>query len=144
MDHANQMQHKLLTTLHSIVDGWALEWVEIVAGPYRGTIRLMEPGQFRTVLKIEYEFEPERCRLVVYREGKHICGRCSIDYDDGLLIEQILARFRRLLPESHPGAPATQPVPAATGMPASPVGDPQPHGGRFGAFALGASKSSLV
>jgi hypothetical protein len=119
MNNLNQMQDKILSTLHSVVDAWELEWVEIVGGPCQGTIRLMQAGGFRTMLKIEYEFQPERYRLLVYREGKHIFGRCNIDYDDGMTIEQILAQFRCLLPQTRVSAPETHPVSAAMGTPAA-------------------------
>jgi len=102
MNYVNQMQDKILTALRSIVDAWELEWVEILVGPFQGTIRLMQPGGFRTLLKIEYEFQPERYRLLVYRDGKHIVGRCNMDYDDGMLIEQVLEQFRCVLRHTDP------------------------------------------
>ena len=68
VSNLNQMQERILWTLHSIVDGWELEWVEIVNSPSQGTVRVMQAGEFRTLLKIEYEFYPERCRLLVYRD----------------------------------------------------------------------------
>jgi hypothetical protein len=107
MNNVNQMQDKILSTLHSIVDGWELEWVEILGGPFQGTVRLMQAGGFRTLLKIEYEFQPERYRLLVYREGKHVFGRCNIDYDDGMVIEQILEQFRRLSADTLVDTPQT-------------------------------------
>ena len=98
-----------------------LRKVEILGGPFQGTIRLMQAGGFRTLLKIEYEFQPERYRLLVYRDGKHIFGRCNIDYDDGLVIEQMLAQFRRLSPDDLLFPPETQPVSAPVGMTRSAV-----------------------
>ena len=127
MNNANQMQDKILSMLHSIVDAWELEWVEIAGGPFQGTIRLMPPGGFRTLLKIEYEFQPERYRLLVYRDGRHIFGRCNIDYDDGILIEQILEQFRRLSAETLLGAPETHPVSAAVDTPAVIVSQQPSH-----------------
>ncbi|SRR5258706_10764895 len=110
MNHVNQMQDKILTAMRSIVEAWELEWVEILGGPFQGTIRLMQAGGFRTLLKIEYEFQPERYRLLVYRDGKHVFGRCNIDYDDGLLIEQVLAQFRRFSRETLVSPAETDPV----------------------------------
>jgi hypothetical protein len=100
MNYVNQMQDKIVSALHSIVEAWELEWVEIFGGPAAGTVRVMQHGGFRTLLKIEYEFQPERYRLLIYRDGRHILGRCNIDYDDGLLIEEILAEFRNLSAEA--------------------------------------------
>jgi hypothetical protein len=105
MNHVNQMQGKILSAMRSIVEAWELEWVEILGGPCQGTIRLMPAGGFRTLLKIEYEFQPERYQLLVYRDGKHIFGRCNISYDDGAMIEQILERFGRFTAESLVGLP---------------------------------------
>src|SRR6266436_2323557 len=99
MNAVNQMQNKILSALRGIVDVWELEWVEVLGGECQGTVRLMQAGGFRTLLKIEYDFQPERYQLLVYRDGKHIFGRCNISYDDGALIEQILAQFRRLSPD---------------------------------------------
>jgi hypothetical protein len=113
MNHVNQMQDKILSALRSIVDAWELEWVEILGGPFQGTIRLMQVGGFRTLLKIEYEFRPERYQLLVYREGRHIFGRCNIDYDDGILIEQILTQFRSFSADSLLGPPQ-HPLPDTT------------------------------
>src|SRR6266581_6557102 len=107
MNHMNQMQDRILSALHSIVSAWELEWVEILGGPFQGTIRLMQAGGFRTLLKIEYEFQPERYRLLVYREGKHVFGRCNIDYDEGMVIEQILEQFRRLSSDTLVDTPQT-------------------------------------
>ena len=107
MNHMNQMQDRILSALHSIVDAWELEWVEILGGPFQGTVRLMQAGGFRTLLKIEYEFQPERYRLLVYREGKHVFGRCNIDYDEGMVIEQILEQFRRLSSDTLVDTPQT-------------------------------------
>jgi len=121
MNYTNQMQDKILSAMRSIVDAWELEWVEVLGGPFQGTIRLMQAGGFRTLLKIEYEFQPERYRLLVYRDGKHIFGRCNIDYDDGLVIEQMLAQFRRLSPDDLLFPPETQPVSAPVGMTRSAV-----------------------
>jgi len=121
MNHVNQMQDKILSAMRSIVSAWELEWVEILGGPFQGMIRLMQAGGFRTLLKIEYEFQPERYRLLVYRDGKHVFGRCNIDYDDGLLIEQILAQFRRLSPDDLLFPAETQPVSAPMGMTANAV-----------------------
>src|SRR5258705_1659791 len=107
MNSVNQMQDRILLALHSIVDAWELEWVEILGGPFAGTVRLMQAGGFRTLLKIEYEFQPERYRLLVYRDGQHLFGRCNMDYDNEVLIEQILAQFRRLSPQTLLGPPET-------------------------------------
>src|SRR5882672_5260651 len=100
MCNVNQMQDKILSAVRSIVATWELEWVEILPGACQGTIRLTQAGGFRTLLKIEYEFRPERYQLLVYRDGKHAFGRCNIDYDDSAVIEQILAQFRRLSPDN--------------------------------------------
>ena len=127
MNNVNQMQDKILSALHSIVDAWELEWVEILGGPGQGTIRLMQAGGFRTLLKIEYEFRPERYQLLVYRDGKHIFGRCNINYDDGILIEQILEQFRRFSPEALVGAPETHPVSAAVDIPAPAMSQQPSH-----------------
>src|SRR5213075_315795 len=104
MNYVNQMQDRILSTLRDVVDAWELEWVEIVETPCQGVVRVLESGQFRTLLKIEYEFQSQRCRLLIYKEGKHIAGRCSIDYDDGAVIEQTFAQFRRLCPDSCPSS----------------------------------------
>src|SRR4051812_49066709 len=101
MDYLNEMHDRVLSALQSIVDGWKLEWVQIVSGPFQGTVRLLQSGQFQTLLKIEYEFQAERFRLLIYRDGKHISGRCNIDYDDGGVIEQIMTQFKRLRPDFH-------------------------------------------
>lgn len=110
MKTANQMQDRLLSTMRAMVDEWGLDWVEITEDPSRGTVRLQQPGRYRTLLKIEYEFEAQRCRLLVYREGKQICGRCSVDYDDGVAIEQFLAGFRCLFPYAHRGPTPAEPT----------------------------------
>src|SRR5882672_619073 len=127
MNNVNQMQDKILSTLHSIVATWELEWVEILPGACQGTIRLTQAGGFRTLLKIEYEFHPERYQLLVYRDGKHIFGRCNINYDDGTLIEQILAQFRRLSPDALLGEPETHPVAASVDIPAAAVAQRPSH-----------------
>ena len=141
MEHVNHMKDKILSTLHSIVDEWELEWVEIADGGCRGAIRLMQAGRFQTLLKIEYEFQQERYRLLIYREGKHICGRCGIDYDDGAAIEQILGHFRRLIPQTNRAPSKTDRVPAAIGIPPAALTCPASHGSRFEALLLSASKS---
>ena len=64
MSCVNQMQDKILSTLRSIIDASEVEWVQITSGPFQGTIRLIPVGGFRTLLKIEYEFEPQRYRLL--------------------------------------------------------------------------------
>jgi hypothetical protein len=120
MTFVNQMQDKLLSALHSIVDVWELEWVQILGGPFEGTVRLMQVGGFRTLLKIEYEFQTGHYRLLVYREGKHVLGRCNMDYDDGLLIEETLAKFRCLLRQTDLDA-------ADTGVPAAPLSGQTAH-----------------
>jgi len=127
MNNVNQMQDKILSTLHSIVDAWELEWVEILGGPGQGTIRLMQAGGFRTLLKIEYEFRPERYQLLVYRDGKHIFGRCNINYDDGILIEQILEQFRRFSPDALLDVTETRSVSAPIDIPAAAVSQQPPH-----------------
>jgi hypothetical protein len=116
MNNENQMKDKILAALRLIVDAWELEWVEILGGPCQGTVRLMHAGGFRTLLKIEYEFQPERYQLLVYRDGKHIFGRCSINYDDGALIEQILEQFGRFTPESMVGLPEASRQPSDIGL----------------------------
>ena len=112
MKFSNQMQDRLLAAMRAMADEWGLDWVEIAEDLSRGTVRLQQPGRYRTLLKIEYEFQAQRYRLLVYREGKQICGRCSVDYDDGVAIEQFLTRFRCLFPNVQPGAPSGDFVPA--------------------------------
>jgi hypothetical protein len=134
MDYENQMKTRILATLHSIVDVWELEWVEISAQPSQGTVRLMQTGSFLTLLKIEYEFRAEHFRLLVYRDDKHIAGQCNIDYDDGIAIEQILAQFRALSPDTHAASSQTPSLSPAAHIPAS-------HPNRLQALILSAGKS---
>ncbi|HEY1338728.1 MAG TPA: hypothetical protein VGF59_14530 [Bryobacteraceae bacterium] len=119
MNSMNQMQQKLLWALRSIVDTWELQWIEIPHSSSAGTVRLMRPESFRTLLKFEYEFEPERFRLLIYRDGRHIAGRCNIDYDNGDAIEQILAEFRARGTGGPPVTPTPGILPVHVAQPAT-------------------------
>lgn len=99
MNLNNQMQEKILSAFRSAADERVLDWVEIRTSACEGTARLQPPGRFKTLLKLEYEFEPHVCRLLVEREGKTVAGRCGIRYDDGAEIEHVLTAFRKLLPD---------------------------------------------
>src|SRR3954466_1748516 len=83
MNLNNQVQDKVLCAFRAAVDESVLEWVEVRMSPCEGTVRLQLPGRFVTLLELDYQFEQRACRLLVYRDGKQLAGRCHIAYDDG-------------------------------------------------------------
>ena len=95
----NEVKKKVLSILRSIAEGHRLEWVEVRTRGAEGTVRFQPPGRCFTLLKLVYEFEAHRCRLLLYREGSQVAGRCGIDYDDGAAIEQFLRQVRTCLRE---------------------------------------------
>ena len=97
----NQMQDKVLAGLRAAVDEAELDWVETRPTPAGRVVRVQHVGHFLTLLKLEYEFGAEQCRLLMYRDGRPAGGRCGIRYDDDEAIDGALARFRELLPERH-------------------------------------------
>ena len=118
-----EVKNKVISVLRSIAEENRLDWVEVKTREVEGTVRLQPPGRFVTLMKLVYEFEAHRCRLLLYREGRQLAGRCGIDYDDGAAIEQFLAQLRSFLRPLHrpeglavvpdPGACADAQVPGA-------------------------------
>jgi hypothetical protein len=107
----NEMRDKVLAALRAAVDERQCQWVEVRRDEAAGAVRIQHPGHFLTLLKLEFEFGQEHCRILLYRDGSPAGGRCCISYDDDEAIEQVLCRFRELLPPPRPkgaasGAPA--------------------------------------
>jgi hypothetical protein len=95
----NDMRRKILGALKSQVQDCGLDWVEIRDFEGGGCVWFQPVGEFRTVLRLEYEFESRSCRLLLFRNGRHVAGRCGIQYDDGTAIEAVVEQFGGLLNE---------------------------------------------
>ena len=93
----NEMRRKILGAFQATAEAFGLDWVEVRDCEDGGCVWVQPVDGFGTILRMEYEFEGRCCRLLLFRDGGPVAGRCGIRYDDGSGIGAVLARFGELL-----------------------------------------------
>ena len=137
MELINDMRHKVLSAFEAIVQGCGLDWVEVQDGEDAGAVWFQRAGELLTLVRLDYEFGPRTCRLLLYRDGRHAAGRCGIRYDDGATIQAVLDRFRDVMEDQLLG-PCTAAAPLdGDGLHARLDDDTSAHRRRLGHWGLG-------